>query len=243
MANFLSFPARERGHASNGWLNTYHTFSFADYFRKDRMGFGALRVLNDDTIQPSNGFASHSHFNMEIITIPLLGSIEHRDSMGHTQVISANEVQVMSAGTGIYHSEYNASSSDIVSMLQIWIYPRAVNLIPRYGIGKFDPLLRKNIPQLIVGPDKTAMNTWINQDAWLYLMDMSAASSFVFRLNKPQRNGVFIFLISGAIIVENQKLEKRDAVGVSNADSVTLSATKDAQVLIVEVPMEGARLS
>lgn len=242
MANFLSFPAQERGHANQGWLDTYHTFSFASYYNPDRMGFGALRVLNDDFIQPSMGFGMHSHLNMEIITIPLSGKLEHRDNLGHTQIISANEVQVMSAGTGIFHSEYNPSSDEPVNLLQLWIYPRANDLEPRYGIQEFGATQRKNSFQQIVGPDKKRHKTWINQDAWLHLLDLSEGNTEIYKLNKPPKNGVFLFLIDGSAKVEDQSMSKRDGLGIDGAEEVSITAIQDSKILVVEVPMNGADL-
>jgi Pirin-related protein len=237
MANFLYLPAEERGHANQGWLDTYHSFSFASYYNPDRMGFGTLRVLNDDFIKPSMGFGMHSHLNMEIVTIPLSGRLEHRDNLGHTQIISSNEVQVMSAGTGIFHSEYNPSSEEPVNILQLWIYPRANDLEPRYGIQEFDPTLRKDNFQQIVGPDRKKFKTWINQDAWLHLLDLTDSNSVVYRLNKPQKNGVFLFLIDGSANVENQRMSKRDGLGLSEVEEVNISANQDSRFLVVEMPM------
>lgn len=242
MANFLYIPAQERGHANQGWLDTYHTFSFANYYNPDRMGFGALRVLNDDIIQPSMGFGMHSHLNMEIITIPLSGKLEHRDNLGHTQIISSNEVQVMSAGTGIFHSEYNHSPNEIVNLLQLWIYPRANDLEPRYGIQVFDSAQRKNSLQLIVGPHKKKYKTWINQDAWLYLLDLSESNTEVYRLNKPKKNGVFLFLIDGNAKVENQSMSMRDGLGIDGVEEVSLTAIQDSKILVIEIPMNGMSL-
>ena len=242
MANFLYIPAQERGHANQGWLDTYHTFSFANYYNPDRMGFGALRVLNDDIIQPSMGFGTHSHLNMEIITIPLSGKLEHRDNLGHRQIISSNEVQVMSAGTGVFHSEYNHSSNEIVNLLQLWIYPRANDLEPRYGIQEFDVAQRKNSFQQIVGPDKKKYKTWINQDAWLHLLDLSGGNTEVYRLNKSKKNGVFLFLINGSANVENQKMSKRDGLGIDGVEEVYITAIQDSKFLVIEIPMNGTSL-
>jgi redox-sensitive bicupin YhaK (pirin superfamily) len=206
------------------------------------MGFGTLRVLNDDIIHPSMGFGMHSHLNMEIITIPLSGQLEHRDNLGHTQIISSNEVQVMSAGTGIFHSEYNPSNEELVNILQLWIYPRANDLEPRYGIQEFDPAQRENRFQQIVGPDKKKFKTWINQDAWLYLLDLTANNSVAYKLNKPQKSGVFLFLIDGSANVENQSMSRRDGMGFHEVEEVNISANQDSKFLVVEMPMNSTNL-
>lgn len=237
MANFLYFPADDRGHVNHGWLNTYHSFSFGSYHNPNRMGFGTLRVLNDDLIQPAMGFGSHSHMNMEIITIPLAGQLEHRDNLGHTQIINPNEVQVMSAGTGIFHSEYNPSDEVSVSLLQLWIIPRSNDLEPRYGLQEFDDSQRLNRFQQVVGPDKKLLKTWINQDAWLYLANITDGNTLVYTLNKPKKNGVFLFLIDGSASVGTINLSKRDAIGITDAQEVTIVANENANVLVVEIPM------
>jgi redox-sensitive bicupin YhaK (pirin superfamily) len=237
MAKFLYFPADERGHANHDWLDTYHSFSFANYHNPDKMGFGTLRVFNDDLIQPAMGFGTHSHMNMEIITIPLVGQLEHRDNLGHAQIINSNEVQVMSAGTGIFHSEHNPSEDVSVSLLQLWIIPRSNDLDPRYGLQEFDDSQRLNKFQQVVGPDKKLLKTWINQDAWLYLANVTNGNALVYSLNKPKKNGVFLFVIDGSISVESINLSKRDAIGISDAQSVNIVATENANILVVEIPM------
>lgn len=237
MAKFLYFPADERGHANHDWLDTYHSFSFANYHNPEKMGFGTLRVFNDDLIQPAMGFGTHSHMNMEIITIPLVGQLEHRDNLGHAQIINSNEVQVMSAGTGIFHSEHNPSEDLSVSLLQLWIIPRSNDLEPRYGLQEFDDSQRLNKFQQVVGPDKKLLKTWINQDAWLYLANMTNGNALVYKLNKPKKNGVFLFVIDGSARVGSINLSKRDAIGISDAQSVNIVATENANILVVEIPM------
>jgi len=237
MANFLYFPADERGHANHDWLDTYHSFSFANYHNPEKMGFGTLRVFNDDLIQPAMGFGTHSHMNMEIITIPLVGQLEHRDNLGHAQIINSNEVQVMSAGTGIFHSEHNPSEEESVSLLQLWIIPRSNDLEPRYGLQEFDDSQRLNKFQQVVGPDNKLLKTWINQDAWLYLANMTNGNALVYNLNKPKKNGVFLFVIDGSASVGSINLSKRDAIGISDAQSVNIVATENANILVVEIPM------
>ncbi len=237
MAKFLYFPADERGHANHDWLDTYHSFSFANYHNPEKMGFGTLRVFNDDLIQPAMGFGTHSHMNMEIITIPLVGQLEHRDNLGHAQIINSNEVQVMSAGTGIFHSEHNPSEDLSVSLLQLWIIPRSNDLEPRYGLQEFDDSQRLNKFQQVVGPDNKLLKTWINQDAWLYLANMTNGNALVYKLNKPKKNGVFLFVIDGSARVGSINLSKRDAIGISDAQSVNIVATENANILVVEIPM------
>lgn len=237
MAKFLYFPADERGHANHDWLDTYHSFSFANYHNPEKMGFGTLRVFNDDLIQPAMGFGTHSHMNMEIITIPLVGQLEHRDNLGHAQIINSNEVQVMSAGTGIFHSEHNPSEDLSVSLLQLWIIPRSNDLEPRYGLQEFDDSQRLNKFQQVVGPDNKLLKTWINQDAWLYLANMTNGNALVYKLNKPKKNGVFLFVIDGSASVGSINLSKRDAIGISDAQSVNIVATENANILVVEIPM------
>lgn len=236
MATYTYFPAEERGHANHGWLDTYYSFSFASYYNPQKLGFGALRVLNDDVIEPGKGFGMHSHMNMEIVTIPLRGELEHGDNLGHTQAIASNEVQVMSAGTGIFHSEFNASRSNPVSLLQLWIFPRANDLEPRYAVERFDREHRKNTLQLVAGPDRKATKTWINQDAWVYLVDLSEGTTLTYELNKPSKNAIFIFTIEGSVKVGERVLKRRDAVGISNLSSAILESQADSEVLVIEIP-------
>lgn len=232
-------PSTERGHANYGWLNTFHSFSFAGYFNPVREQFGALRVLNDDTIAPGTGFGEHPHDNMEIISIVLDGALAHRDSMGHEEVITKGEVQVMSAGAGIRHSEYNHSDEHPASFLQIWIFPRKKGLEPRYAQRLFDPVLRSNCWQTLVTPDnKLLENTlWIHQDAWLSIAKLEANKPLDYTLNMKE-NVVFLFIIEGSIEIENNSLGKRDAIAISEAEMITLKAAEDSEILCIEVPMK-----
>lgn len=238
MASFILYPANERGHANHGWLDTYHTFSFASYYDESKMGFGALCVLNDDVIKPLKGFGTHSHSNMEIVSIPLYGRLEHRDSEGNVQTIESGEVQVMSAGTGIYHSEYNPSDVDNVNFLQIWIFPKNENVVPRYSKLSFGPSLGKNNFKLLVSPDKESLSTWINQDVWIYLADLDNDIKVRYLPNRKGMNGVFVFVIEGEIIVENNKLGKRDGIGLPGDEIIVLDAVLNSRILVIEVPLE-----
>lgn len=226
--------AETRGAADHGWLKAKHTFSFANYYDPSRVHFGVLRVLNDDWVAPTMGFGLHPHDNMEIITIPLEGALRHRDSMGNEGVIEKNEVQVMSAGTGVYHSEHNASSERPVSLLQIWVMPNAKNVEPRYMQKRFDAADRQNQWQTIVSPDKSGL--WIHQDTWFSLGDFSKENTITYTLNKAS-NGVYLFVIDGSIEVGGETLSKRDGMGINDVNEVTIKAFSDAQVLLMEVPM------
>ena len=231
--------AESRGHASHGWLDTYHTFSFADYFNQERIHFGTLRVLNDDWIAGGAGFGQHPHDNMEIITVMLEGELKHGDSMGHTQVLLENEVQVMSAGTGIFHSEANNLPDKPVRLLQIWIFPAERNIIPRYDQRAFDPLLRKNQWQLLAGPNPANGELEIKQKAWFSRIDLSANNEITYPLYTCH-NGVYLFVISGSVKFDgDHQLQTRDGAGIWEADSVKLDALEDSEVLAIEVPMWG----
>lgn len=231
------YSSKERGHADYGWLDTNHSFSFGSYYDSSRMNFGALRVLNDDKVAPGEGFGRHPHNNMEIISIPLSGALAHSDSMGHEQTIGYDEVQVMTAGSGIEHAEYNQSDTDAVSFLQIWIFPRAKGLTPQYAQKKFQKEDRINKFQLLVHPETENQALSIHQDAWISRINPQENSSNSYRLFKPG-NGVYIFVIEGEISVQNQVLKKRDALTVEHSDTIEFTATKEADVLFIEVPMQ-----
>ena len=228
--------ANTRGHADHGWLQTWHTFSFADYYDPERIHFGALRVLNDDVIHPAMGFGTHPHDNMEIITIPLRGALEHKDSTGGHGVIKKNEIQVMSAGTGIRHSEYNASDKELLSLLQIWIHTRDEDIKPRYDQKEFRESDRKGHFQLIVSPDATSGSLMIHQDAWLYLGDFEEGQKVDYTLH-PGKNGVYMFIIKGEILVAEACLKTRDGIGIQGANTITFNVNKDSEVLLMEVPV------
>lgn len=238
MANTIFHGADTRGHADHGWLNAHHSFSFAGYHDPSRIHFGALRVLNDDIVAPGMGFGKHPHDNMEIITIVLDGALEHKDSMGHTQAIHPDEVQVMSAGTGVFHSEYNHNKDKAVNLLQTWIFPNKKNVQPRYDQRVFPAAERLNQWQAIVSPmgnDDLGMK--IHQDAWIYRSRIEAGKSLDYNLHSTG-NGVYLFVIDGSATTEGQTLNKRDAIGISETDKITISAEADTELVLFEVPME-----
>jgi hypothetical protein len=231
--------AADRGHANHGWLQANHSFSFANYFDKDKMQFGALRVLNDDSIAPKMGFGTHPHDNMEIITIPLSGVLKHRDNMGQDwQPVKTGEVQVMSAGTGVQHSEVNGSEESPLNLFQIWIIPNQRNVAPRYGQKAFSPEERKNKLQTLVTSvaNHHEGSLKIHQDAVLSRIDLDKGISFDYQLRSPN-HGVYIMTIQGALQIEDYFLQTRDALGVSETDKFTIKASEDAEVLFIEVPM------
>jgi quercetin 2,3-dioxygenase len=231
-------PANERGQANLDWLNTYHSFSFATYFNPAREQFGCLRVLNDDAIAGGTGFDLHPHNNMEIITLMLEGSLEHRDSMGNTQVIEQGEVQVMSAGTGIYHAEYNHSETEEAKLLQIWIFPREKGLKPRYDQKYFEEQKIKNTIVTLVTPDIDQKDDtlWIHQDAYISTVNMEKAFDFEYSV-RIKGNGVFAMLIEGNIDVNESSLKRRDAIAITETDTVTFRSVTESKLLIIEVPM------
>jgi redox-sensitive bicupin YhaK (pirin superfamily) len=228
--------AETRGHANHGWLNSYHTFSFAGYHDPSRVNFGALRVLNDDIVAGGRGFGQHPHDNMEIISIPLKGALEHGDNTGGHGIIRSGEVQIMSAGSGLAHSEKNASSTEAVNFLQIWVFPKVRNIQPRYDQKLFPIEERINKFQSVVSPEKDGKGLWINQDAWFSLGKLQAAFSTEYVLNKNS-NGVYAFVIEGDVTINGQKLNKRDGLGVWDTDKLSIVADTEAEVLLMEVPM------
>jgi hypothetical protein len=231
-------PANERGHAGLDWLDTYHSFSFATYFNPAREQFGCLRVLNDDTIAGGTGFDLHPHNNMEIITLMLKGSLEHRDSMGNTQVIAQGEVQVMSAGTGIYHAEYNHSEKEDAKLFQIWIFPREKGLKPRYDQKFFEEQNTKNKLVTLVTPDIKQQDDslWIHQDAYISTVNLEKGHNIEYKI-RIQGNGVFAIVIEGNIKVNENSLNRRDAIAVTETDTVNFESVTDSNLLIIEVPM------
>ena len=235
--NKVFFSADTRGHADHGWLNANYSFSFGNYFNRDRMNFGALRVLNDDTISPGKGFGYHPHENMEIITIPLKGDLEHKDSMGNLGIINEGEIQVMSAGSGIFHSEFNKNSDKSINLLQLWILPKRENVEPRYDQCSIQGLRKLNSFYMVLSPHPEDNVMWIHQDAWFHLGDFDKVTSIDYEL-KRKGNGVYIFVIEGNFNVSNQKLNKRDALGVWNTDIISFKAQPNSRVLLVEVPMK-----
>jgi redox-sensitive bicupin YhaK (pirin superfamily) len=228
--------ADTRGHADHGWLNAWHSFSFAGYYDPSRIHFGALRVLNDDTIAGGMGFGSHPHDNMEIITIPLSGQLEHRDSMGNTGIISKGEVQVMSAGTGIQHSEKNKYSREPLKLLQIWVFPDTKNVKPRYDQRAFDMDAAKNSLLNIVSPMGSDVGLNIHQHAWFHIGKLDKDVNLTYEL-KDKENGVYAFLIEGEANINGEKLNRRDAIGITELGKLEIKAGADSEILLMEIPM------
>jgi hypothetical protein len=237
MENTLIHKAATRGDANHGWLHSRHTFSFANYYNPERMHFGVLRVLNDDFVAPGMGFGTHPHDNMEIISIPLEGDLEHKDSMGNISVIKNGDIQVMSAGTGITHSEYNRNKEQAVKFLQIWVFPNKKNVKPRYDQITLNSEDRKNKFQQIVSPNTEDEGAWINQDAWFHIGKFDKDITLDYSLKKTG-NGVYIFVLKGDVIIEGNTLNERDGFGIWDVAKFNLKAiSQDAEVLLMEVPM------
>lgn len=225
-----------RGHKSIDWLDSKHTFSFSDYYNPERIHFGALRVLNDDTVAPGEGFGTHPHRDMEIISIPLSGDLAHKDSMGNEKVIHEGEIQAMSAGTGITHSEYNYSNEVPVKFLQIWLIPNKTNLEPRYSQLPIKDLAKPNNFYQVLSPNPNDEGVWIHQDAWFYMADLQKGHSAKYDL-KNTANGVYAFVIAGDVEINGQALNERDGLGIEETDAITAIAKTDAKILLMEVPM------
>lgn len=236
MKNTILHKSESRGDANHGWLHSKHTFSFANYYNPERMHFGVLRVLNDDTVAAGMGFGTHPHDNMEIISIPLEGDLEHKDSMGNTTVIKNGDIQVMSAGTGIQHSEYNKNKDKAVKFLQIWVFPNKKNVTPRYDQITLKLEDRHNKLQQILSPNADDEGVWIHQNAWFHLgkFDKGIATDYVI---KGKGNGVYIFNLSGNLEVNGQSVETRDGFGIWDTDKINIKANTDSEFLIMEVPM------
>lgn len=228
--------ASERGHANHGWLNSYHSFSFAGFHDETKMHFGALRVLNDDTVAAGMGFGKHPHDNMEIVSIPLSGDLEHEDSTGRKAIIRQGDIQIMSAGKGIAHSEKNANHNAEVKFLQIWVFPKDKNIEPRYEQKTFDLASYHNKLQTVVAPDNTEA-VWINQDAWFTLGSFEKGIKADYKV-KREGNGMYVFVIEGEVIINEQHLGKRDALGIWDTDAIKIEATTGAQILLIDVPMQ-----
>lgn len=228
--------AATRGHANHGWLDTHHTFSFANYYNPDRMNFGVLRVLNDDVVAPGRGFGTHPHDNMEIISIPLSGDLEHKDSMGNVAIIKQGDIQVMSAGTGIQHSEKNKNSDQEVRFLQIWMFPNQRNVQPRYDQITLESDKLNNQFHQILSPSPTDEGVWVHQNAWFHLGNFDSGVEQTYRM-KDAENGVYVFVLEGNITVEGQQLEKRDGFGVWETETISIISDTEAKILLMEVPM------
>ena len=227
--------ANTRGYFNHGWLKTYHTFSFADYYNPRRIHFGALRVLNDDTVAPGEGFGMHPHKNMEVVSIPLQGYLRHGDNVQNESTITPGEIQVMSTGTGIYHSEYNASKTEDLKFLQIWVMPEKLNTPPAYQDFDVRPLLRKNEMALIVSPDGDAPARLLQQ-TWFSIGEIEAGKKIDYHMHQSH-SGVYIFVMEGEVKVDGTVLSRRDGMGVYETGSFELETLKDSHILFIEVPM------
>lgn len=236
MENVILHKADTRGNANHGWLQSFHTFSFANYYNPERMNFGVLRVLNDDTVAAGMGFGKHPHQNMEIISIPLEGDLEHQDSMGNKTVIKNGDIQVMSAGTGVQHSEYNKNQDKAVKFLQIWVIPNKQSVTPRYDQITLNPEERHNKLQQILSPNANDAGVWIHQDAWFHLGKFDKDFTTEYNLKK-QDNGLYVFVLNGDVTVNGQSLNKRDGFGIWNTNTVSIKADSEAEFLLMEVPM------
>jgi redox-sensitive bicupin YhaK (pirin superfamily) len=232
----ILYKANTRGHANHGWLDTYYSFSFADYYNPERMNFGVLRVLNDDTIDGGRGFSFHPHDNMEIISIPLEGDLEHKDSMGNVAVIKEGDLQVMSAGTGVMHSEYNKNKDKAGKFLQIWILPNKRNVEPRYDQISIRDFEKQNEFYQLVSPNKNDQGVWIHQNAWFFMGNFDENFSAPYALRNEQ-NGVFVFVIDGQVEINDQVLSKRDGFGIWESPYFLVKTLSKAKILIMEVPM------
>jgi redox-sensitive bicupin YhaK (pirin superfamily) len=237
MANSVLHKAETRGDADHGWLHSRHTFSFADYYDPERVHFGMLRVLNDDIVEAGMGFGTHPHDNMEIISIPLEGDLEHKDSMGNVSVIKHGDIQVLSAGTGITHSEYNRNKDRKVKFLQIWVYPNRKNVKPRYDQITLNVADRHNKLQQILSPSPDDPGVWIYQNAWFHIGQFDKGFSTDYNM-KAKGNGVYAFILSGEVTIDNQELKSRDGFGIWDVDKFSVKANTDSELLLMEVPMK-----
>jgi len=234
--NTVLHKANTRGNANHGWLNSYHSFSFANYYNPERMGFGKLRVLNDDYVKPGMGFNTHPHSNMEIISIPLEGDLEHQDSAGNVAVIKEGDIQVMSAGSGIYHSEFNKNKDKAVKFLQIWVLTNKIGVNPRYDQMTLDQSKLNNRFMQILSPNPEDDGVWIYQDAWFHLGKFSNKTIHNYKIHK-KGNGLYAFILEGTASIENQKLSRRDAFGIWNTEQIKINADENSTILLLEVPM------
>jgi len=232
----LHHPANKRGGSYHGWLKSKHTFSFADYYDRARVGFGVLKVINDDHIEGGHGLSSHSHRNMEIVSIPLSGTLLHKDDMGNESVINSGEIQIMSAGTGVVHSESNASLEIPVKFLQVWLEPSEKNVTPRYQQVNLVKLLNRNQFNQVLSPSMHDAGVWLYQNAWFSVGEFDAGVTQTYTLNDTD-NGVYVFVISGSVVIDSNVLQPRDGLGITEMDKFTMDVISKAQVLVMEVPM------
>lgn len=237
MKNAVLHKANERGHADHGWLNAYHSFSFANWYNPDKVQFGVLRVLNDDTVAPGMGFGMHPHDNMEIITIPLEGDLAHKDSMGNAETIKFGDVQVMSAGTGIRHSEFNPNADRRTKLLQIWLFPNKRNVTPRYQQITLDVSDRHNKLQQILSPNAEDEGVWIHQEAWFSMGKLDQGFTTEYNV-KRKENGVYTFVISGKVTINGYALDTKDALGVWDTEKLDIQVDENAELLLMDIPME-----
>lgn len=237
MAKTVLHKSNTRGHANHGWLESYHTFSFANYYNPQRIQFGVLRVLNDDRVDAGMGFSTHPHNNMEIISIPLEGDLEHKDSMGNVAIIRKGDIQVMSAGTGIQHSEYNRNKDKLTKFLQIWVFPNTQNVKPRYDQITLDTKDRHNTLQQILSPNANDAGVWIYQDAWFSIGTFDEGFCTDYDI-KRKGNGVYVFVIKGDIKIDEQTLNERDGMGIWETDKIKITInSQNAEFLLMDVPM------
>ncbi len=232
----ILYTSESRGAANYGWLNTRYSFSFANYYHPERIHFGVLRVLNDDLIAAGGGFPEHPHDNMEIITIPLSGALAHKDSMGNSSVINAGEVQVMSAGSGIFHSEFNHSKEEALSLFQIWLFPNKKNVEPRYDQISLKDVEKENEFYQVLSPNKDDQGVWIHQDAWFYMGNFTHAVKQPYHV-KEKDNGVYIMLIDGEIKINGQIMKTRDAIGIWDTESFEIDILSPSKLLVMDIPM------
>lgn len=232
----IHHPASKRGGAHHGWLKSKHTFSFADYYDPDRVGFGALKVINDDHVEGGHGFSSHSHKNMEIVSIPLAGALVHKDNMGNECTIRSGEIQVMSAGTGVTHSEVNASQDMPVKLLQIWLEPNKKDVTPRYQQVSLVELLNRNQFNQVLSPNADDAGVWLHQNAWFSVGEFDTGATQTYTLNDTD-NGVYVFVISGSVVIDGTVLQPRDGLGITETNTFAMGVISKAQVLVMEVPV------
>jgi hypothetical protein len=237
MKKLIFHQSKTRGEANHGWLKSFHSFSFANYYNPERMNFGVLRVLNDDTVSGGMGFGKHPHDNMEIISIPLEGDLEHQDSMNNTTIIRKGDIQVMSAGTGVYHSEYNKNKDETVKFLQIWVFPNKKNVTPRYDQISLNIEERKNRLQQILSPNAEDEGVWIHQDAWFHLGNFDKGQNVQYQMKK-EGNGLYAFILKGSFVIDEQEMGLRDGLGITGTNQIDIIAKEDdAEILLMEVPM------
>jgi redox-sensitive bicupin YhaK (pirin superfamily) len=237
MATLTYHPAASRGKIDLGWVVSYPTFCFGNYYNPQRISFGALRVLNDDVLKGGEGFGDHPHDNMEIISIPLQGGLKHTDSLDNVAVIADGDIQVMSAGTGVFHEEHNHDEEEAAQFLQIWLYPNRLNVEPRYDQLRLDKTKRKDQLQQILSPDKNDDGVWVYQNPWFYLGNFKADNSFPYKV-KASDNGVYVFMISGSVEINGQVLSSRDGLGIADTDAFEVKVLADAEILLMDVPMQ-----